>query len=74
MKYFEQRFEGIISNFSFATRIYSSSVDRERCYLESLSKMDELVIKHDYGDDFSRKLKNSCNFFKRKLRKEYLGI
>jgi hypothetical protein len=75
MRYFENRFEGILERFRFSLRMYQGDPAHcEQCYQESMGEMDAIFHRHDNHDAFSKQLMNCRNSYKRQLKKEYLGI
>ncbi|MBP2620342.1 TetR family transcriptional regulator [Streptococcus panodentis] len=75
MEYFENRFEGIIERFRFSLRMYRDDPAHcEQCYQEGLGEMDRIFHRHDCHDGFSKRLMDCRNSYKRRLKKEYLGI
>ena len=75
MRYFENRFEGILERFRFSLRMYrEDKAHCEQCYQESLGEMESLFNRHDCHDSFSKRLMDCKNSYQRRLKKEYLGI
>lgn len=53
MRYFENRFEGILERFRFSLRMYKGDPAHcEQCYQESMGEMDAIFHRHDSHDAF----------------------
>ena len=75
MRYFENRFEGILERFRFSLPMFQGgTAPRDPFNPESMGEMDAIFHRHDNHDAFSKQLMNCRNSYKRQLKKEYLGI